>query len=656
MSRFSEFLKGEWAFALSLILFLSIWGVVAVGDYTYFVQGSEESFGGEEAYRDRTVPFRDTDSIMWITMAAEGQVRPGPSQVDADGRMSYWSSPFLWLIYFLSVFPYLFGESWDKAVQIGAHLTGPFLGLVGGLGFLFWGRKWIKMPLYLLFVPALFLYPVSLKIQSGVVGDHHSLILVVVLAMFASLFTLEKKFWSVFWASFWTAFLLWLSTLTAIPLIGFVGVAVLACSVMGRPPVDPVLWRYWGRFILVFGMLFWLIDFVPNRVGMRLEVIHPLWLLSVWGGAELLCMLSAWLSGKKIPELYPGGTPGPAFVLFGFLAMLAPASAWLSEGSWFIPLYPILQVLMAGISELQPAKVESLTLQFLFLFVGLALLGGMVIGALADGKKGKMTSGNALFVSICGVFFWVFTLVQVRWMPVVFPVVILALFYGASIVGSRLVFRGIFGLVLIQSVFLLFVGVRSGKAMIESPFKQLNSTASFSKYSELGKALREDSGGEPVNFFTVPSPGAGVAYFSGAKAIGSIYWESWEGLSTSGKFFGKASDGDGLAYAREHDARYAVLARDAGPQVYFDLYVPFKVLRENPDVLIGNRLREEGDKLPIWAERVAESSDKKGGYILVRILSDEEISQKKQELETSKSGNEKVGGAAVGVVSGLPRA
>lgn len=80
-------------------------------------------------------------------------------------------------------------------------------------------------------------------------------------------------------------------------LIGCLGFSGALVSILFRKSIIkdenslklvPGLWRTWGRVGAGVSLLFYVIEYFPNHMGMRLEVNHPLYALAWLSGGEFL--------------------------------------------------------------------------------------------------------------------------------------------------------------------------------------------------------------------------------------------------------------------------------------------------------------------------------------------------------------------------------
>jgi tetratricopeptide (TPR) repeat protein len=101
---------------------------------------------------------------------------------------------------------------------------------------------------------------------------------------------------------------LWVSAASVVPVLAYLGLgALLATGLLGRgiakkclATPDPSLWRVWGWSGAATSLFFYLLEYFPSHLGMRLEVNHPLYALAWAGGGEIIFRLSRWWSGGAL--------------------------------------------------------------------------------------------------------------------------------------------------------------------------------------------------------------------------------------------------------------------------------------------------------------------------------------------------------------------
>lgn len=98
--------------------------------------------------------------------------------------------------------------------------------------------------------------------------------------------------------------------------------------------LDPIVWRLWGLSGATTSIIFWLLEYAPSHISMRLEPNQPLYALSFLGIGECLCLLARFRhdSATRLSS---------SFLVHASLAMAAaaalPALVLFGPASWYIP-------------------------------------------------------------------------------------------------------------------------------------------------------------------------------------------------------------------------------------------------------------------------------------------------------------------------------
>jgi hypothetical protein len=136
---------------------------------------------------------------------------------------------------------------------------------------------------------------------------------------------------------------LWVSASTLAPVLaGVCGGALAGVLLSARSAAEPAgwraapqLWRVWGITGFCVSLGFYVLEYFPAHLGLRLEVNHPLYALAWLGAGDLLRRAGRPAAGRNRVWL----------LLDGALIGLAPAVVLLSRGAVFLPADPFLWAL-----------------------------------------------------------------------------------------------------------------------------------------------------------------------------------------------------------------------------------------------------------------------------------------------------------------------
>lgn len=567
----------------------------------------------------RGFPVLDPDGAKWLLLVEQSfkdkTWRIGYSPLDALGVSGldkvYWSSGyFLYLRVITSVFLF-FGLSLPVAVGWAAWVSGPIL-LCLGIPFFVWLILRILPSFWgLFFMPILFFDPGISSVFSAYMPDHHGMIFYGIMAWMLLFFYPSR--WAWVYSGVALGVCLWLSMLTTVPLLGFFGIGVLVSALSGRQLVDtPVVFRKWGILAAAVGLLLWGLDYIPGRVGMRLEIVNPLWCLSIVGGGELLYRFSAVFMGGKAPV----GVLGRRipFIDWGLpilLVIAPPFAIAYSGGSWFWPDYPWHKNMMAVISELQPVAFATIILGSGFVTFLLLLFFFFLVGK--SRFSGVFVSG--VLAAVCLTF-------QVRWQVFFSFISIFTLLLGLSelvrvygegwkreyLYRTTLFLLGVVGSSVFVPNLVYYVNEHNNRDMVfEGKFSPFTRTISDAQAAGL---MRKIKGGDFV-VLGPPDLGTKAAYYGGGRTVGSMYWEAWRGLRESANFWGADVDLLACKVLLENHVDFVIFRGD----------MPTRFTKEG--VIVGgeslwNRISK--GTVPDWLEKVDWVPTDGSGYKMFRVL------------------------------------
>jgi hypothetical protein len=514
-----------------------------------------------------TYPFVDPDGSKWAMLVEkafrEGSWRISDSPVDAISAKTgstpvYWASGyFLYLSALTGIFM-LFGVGFSSALMAALFVSGPLLLWAFSFLFVFFALRAVRGPWGLFLFPLLFVDPRIESAFSPVFPDHHGLIFCAISLWVLSFFsggTYPRLISGIF-----LGFSLWLSTLTTIPIVGIFSLGALLSCAAGQPWVrDPREFRLWAWTGAGVGLLLWVLDYVPLRAAMRLEVLHPLWCLTLAGGGEILCRASLWLEGKRQPGFGSHFGPGLGWLVALLLVLFTPFAIVYSSGGWFWVSFPWVSNMMTIIIELQPFPVMALL-----------FWAGMLLPALCLGFCLLLGRSRAGAFCLVGLLAFCLLAFQGRWLALA---VFLA-FFGFLWSLPELVRvwgtphrEGVTRLSAFLLLVIFFATALPSLVQHVNTYKErafvFDSKGIFGRsvnYAVVGGFLREDSGGKPFVVLGPADVGTTAAYYGGGTSVGSIYWEAWQGLKDATEFWGSEGDLDGQRIVNLYGINYVVFS------------------------------------------------------------------------------------------------
>ncbi len=585
---------------------------IAFDGYTWNRHAEKLGEGGQ--WRVRHTDFDnapDGREVHWNSAFAWylrglGEIRraaTGDSLRNSIFRMSIWANPIL-LVLALAIFS-----------TLSARRFGPLCGAVIALGM-------VAVPtFYEGFMPA---YP-----------DHHGLIAFALLGMlfgiawagvgwvqsprgtdFVPPHSLAQARHGMIFSAICGAAGLWISALSTAIVLGTVGVAALAAALFfGRTAVKssdfhPGLWKHWAIWGAGGSLFFYLFEYFPFDMGMRMEVNHPLYALAWLGGGWIIAELSKWLCG------FGGGVnpfPWRGLVWPITACAVLPAVVLFGGDHVYSAKDPFMIRLYTNIAELLPLtkriELGGLTWQMAFGWFPVFLLAAVVL--LGFRSVGRGTKAVLVFLSIPILLITALQLYQVRWGMLAGPLYIaLAGFVIPQV--WKLVPRDLTSRALATLLFLAFAYLfvePSFKNSFTIPLAQYRSAGKASVTSgqilallhrQMARTILDDAAGKPVVLLSSPNSSCLLSAIGGFRTIGTLYWENVEGLKSAAKALNSQSDDEALAFMNKHGVTHvSMMTWENFIEPFFRILYPKPIPGITFDKSFGKRAL--GDKqIPQW--------------------------------------------------------
>ena len=547
--------------------------------------------------------FLDNDSYAWLAHARElmasGDWRIRHTSMDNApfGRDLHWSHPLLWGIRGLATL-FMRWNDWPLARALdlaGVWIMPAFQFLILSLIFCQFRRKlgWGAAGLFILLCLAL--EPLA-SIFHPLAPDHHGLQAFTAFLSFCSLYfggmgwvrtgapadaagsplraflplqvplPAEARRWFAA-AGFFCAAGLWLGA--TVWMFAFAITAACALAVLpfwrAAPPPEtryiPALWRTWAWVGVLFAAAFYLLEYAPRHMAMRLEVNHPIYWLCWLGTAECLVFaaraaaLRFWKNRRPLE-----------WILLGFglgAALSAPLLVLFGPTEWHLMRHPILfRMSDLFTEECKPGLVLMLQARWAFLLPAFGVLplaaGTLWIRRPVTAFCAWRSFAPVLFTLLFALLF----LRQLRWLPFfVLPLAagtVLWVGQGLARRQSDLLGRILCGALLINV--LLADGcrwqteVRTARAD-RPPEKWGLALAAKHTALRIGLAAGTNTWRMLGTFDDAPK----LYYFTGIPSAASFYWENLEGWQTEAAFYGDDGNGEtARAIAEERGLTHAL--------------------------------------------------------------------------------------------------
>lgn len=592
---------------------------------------------------ERRSIFLDIDCQMWNLFAS--QLAAGDSlrirRTDFDnhpwGREVHWSSGYAWLLVVAGKMRQLFSQEDPRsAIERASIFVNPLLhmALIALVAAVVARRLfWLAGVL-----AALALAGSSTVLHSFHAGgpDHHSLITATAVGAGLCLFLggggfvqrlppagvppgqapgfptrEEARRWFVASGLFAGAGL-WVSAITMSLFLVAVGVAAVVGLFFYRgsaqdPTVEPApeIWLRWGISGAAAGLFFYLFEYFPADMGLRLEVNNPLYHLALLGGSWLL------VSAGRLRFL--GSRPrGAAWAgIAASAAALAPLPFLVYAGGEKVHALKneLLWRWHENIFEFHPMDWAAFVKQFGAMILVLVLAVAYVLGAkLARERRAWCALACSVPLVPLGLTLW-----QQRW---------------GSLLAVALVLPPVAGLIAAASVSpgnpsrlrrwwkpALLAALLTGQVVYQWS-AQLSYAAKlragqtsdvrlemFAAAREMAESIRRTEGGSPVVLLSTPWPTVVMGYSGDFKGIGSLYWENLAGLQAVADILTETDDDKVLRLVQERGITHmAFMQSDYNVDaLYYNKHGRRPSAAES-DRMFGNRLTN--GKWPWWVRQL----------------------------------------------------
>lgn len=375
---------------------------------------------------------------------------------------------------------------------------------------------------------------------------------------------------------------MWFSAASTIPAIGLIGAAgIISIWCFGRSlsasgaQFDGSLWRLWGRLGAAASVCFYLLEYAPNHLGLRLEVNHPIYALAWWSGAEIVALLADHhLAGT-------GGLPKPLGRLAMCLVALAVAPLTIALGG----------IHVFVVSDPFVAKVPMTVAEGLSLFAAKDVFGWQAFFGYAGWnllpvpvalwlifRRTTRSRFILVFSTLVALGFVVLLFSQVRWsLGASGPVLCLLLIATATALDSRsprtrwLVVGAIGGLLFIPTAIRRISVVEDTVSARQADRMDLQQIL----YRDAAAAIRASQPQGDIVLLASPNGSCGMGYYGQFKTIGTLYWENYRGMRTAAEIFCASGEESALELVRSHGITHiAMISEESFLSQFFSILHP----------------------------------------------------------------------------------
>lgn len=493
-----------------------------------------------------------------------------------NGREVHWSSLLMWALAAVAwILSLGTGRPAVEFVAEAAVWVGPVLLVVflGGFSALVIRRfGWLAGTFFATVV--LTSFPVTRMFQAGE-ADHHGLVICFAAAAVFSLFagglgfamdhpknsppnpagppaTRSVRWWFVVSGVF-AACGLWISAATMIPVLVGTGIGVLVSTFLARKcgarvTHHPELWTLWGFVGCCASLGFYLLEYFPGHLGLRLEVNHPVFAMGFFGAGILLSVFTRWIvspSARKLPgalvwKLFAGltlsGVPVLAFLVFHERAF------WVADG-FLLALHERYIFEFQSVATVFRAFDGNWVVLTYYPWPFFGLLGMVVVVWWCRAKPWVVAGILFLFSPV--LVMQVLAVLQVRWASAAFllwALLALAVFLlGLSeknMLGAVLRWGGVFFAwlaIFITQLPQVLAAVEETGTALQAPIRQQTGHGIVLK--DIAHRLLHSSPGSPPVVLTGPNASTDLAYHGKIRVVGTLYWENMPGLKRAAEIF-----------------------------------------------------------------------------------------------------------------------
>jgi hypothetical protein len=414
---------------------------------------------------------------------------------------------------------------------------------------------------------------------------------------------------------------LWISGLSAAAIAVGVGMgAILSVWICGKKAKSegsdyhPELWKTWAITTALGSLGFYIFEYFPNHIGMRLEVNHPFYALAWLGGGWMIFEITNWIYQSQSAKT---SFPWKNLIWPVLACSVLPAFIFLGGSRFYLVKQDFMIALVQNIAEGLPLltriSMGAITWKVAFGYFPVFIL--ISLGLLFV-KKVSFGSKGVLIFLIAPIFVvTILQFIQVRWGmlngPTYIALAALVIPLLWRLLPHTIPWRAAGTAGLISALYLFSVDTVNGMLM---PFwQQYNSKQNMQVGSgqllallhrDMAKTILQNANGKPITLLSSPNSSCLLATFGGFKTIGTLYWENVYGLKKAANALNAQSDEEALDLIKKYGITHVSLMtweNFIGP--YFGILYPNPVPGKSLENSFGQRALFK-KILPQWARPI----------------------------------------------------
>ncbi len=376
----------------------------------------------------------------------------------------------------------------------------------------------------------------------------------------------------------------------------------------------PELWKLWALVTAAGSLFFYLLEYFPDHMGMRLEVNHPLYALAWLGGGWIIYEMTKWIRANQCGT---ASFPWSHFILPLLAISLLPAAIFIGGPDVYTIRHEFLIGLMKNIAEVLPLmtriQMGAITWKVAFGYFPLFVMAAIILIFM---RQVCSAAKGAYLLLICPIIIvTIMQFLQVRWGMLNGPIYIalagLVIPQVWNLLPKKPAARVFGTLCLLGMVY--FFSVDTVRGMLIPFWKQYSSEKNVEVgagqllallHRDMAKALIQNANGKPITVLSSPNSSCLLSTFGGFKTIGTLYWENVEGLDTAAHILNAQSDEEALAMIKQRGITHVALMtweNFIGP--YFQIIHPNPIPGKSLENSFGQRALFKKE-LPRWARPI----------------------------------------------------
>jgi tetratricopeptide (TPR) repeat protein len=341
---------------------------------------------------------------------------------------------------------------------------------------------------------------------------------------------------------------LWISAASAIPPIAIVGVAGLVAALFtnqvkprANDSCDPQAWRVWGRVGALLSVVFYVVEYFPSHMALRLETNHPLYALAWWGGGEII----ATICESRIFQLRHGPRDKFRFGCAIAAVSVVPLAMLFCGPNVFVLNDPFMTDLHKYIFEFKsvPEMAGLFGWEKTIQAFDLTVLSLPALTAILLFRSNERDI-STVFALVSSCAFFAMGIWQERWLLNASGPLVCSSLVAIGVLSRRQRFATSYAtsLLLVAFVFGPPLWMRMKEYSTLAARTAITREAFGCLFRDVAATLRSSQPSGDITLLSSPNSSTGIGYYGRFKTIGTLYWENAEGLKAAAAIFSAQTD------------------------------------------------------------------------------------------------------------------